>query len=79
VEHRGRAKTIFNDGVKWLRANAVLLPGVTTITRLVSRVREETADALHTALADLLGPHQAARLESLVTVPDGARYSEMEL
>ncbi|HEX6522369.1 MAG TPA: hypothetical protein VF070_20530 [Streptosporangiaceae bacterium] len=42
-------------------------------------MREETADALYMALADLPGPHRAARLESLVTVPDGARYSELEL
>jgi uncharacterized protein DUF4158 len=33
-------KTIFNDGVQWLRANAVLLPGVTTLARIVARVRD---------------------------------------
>ena len=34
-------KTIFGDGVQWLRSNAVLLPGVTTLARLVARVRDE--------------------------------------
>ena len=72
-------KTIFADGVKWLRENAVLLPGVTTAARLVSRVRDEALDELYATLAGLPGPHLAARLEGLVVVPDGARYSELEL
>jgi hypothetical protein len=72
-------KTIFTDGVKWLRENAVLLPGVTTAVRLVSRVRDEALDELYATLAGLPGPHQAALLESLVVVPDGAQYSELEL
>ena len=29
-------KTIFADGARWLRSNAVLLPGVTTLARLVA-------------------------------------------
>ena len=72
-------KTIFADGVKWLRENAVLLPGVTTAARLVSRVRDEALDELYATLAGLPGPYLAARLEGLVVVPDGARYSELEL
>ena len=72
-------KTIFTDGVKWLRENAVLLPGVTTAARLVSRIRDEALDELYATLAGLPGPHLAARLEGLVTVPDGARYSGLEL
>ena len=30
-----------DDGVKWLRRNAVLLPGVTTLARLVARVQQQ--------------------------------------
>jgi hypothetical protein len=65
--------------VKWLRENAVLLPGVTTVARLLSRVRDEALDELYAMLAGLPGPHLAARLKGLVAVPDGARYSELEL
>jgi hypothetical protein len=72
------SKSIFGDGVKWLRSNAVLLPGVTTVARLVSRVRDEALDDQYATLAALPDPHQAARLESAVTVPEGARYSELE-
>jgi len=48
-------KTIFTDGVKWLRENAVLLPGVTTAARLVSRVRDEALDELVATVAYLEG------------------------
>ena len=72
-------KTIFNDGVQWLRANVVLLPGATTLARIVARVRDEATDELYATLAGLPDAHQAARLESLVMVPEGARYSDLEL
>ncbi len=71
-------KIIFADGVQWLRSNAVLLPGVTTLARLVARVREEATGELYATLASLPGPHQVMSLENLVVVPDGARYSDLE-
>ena len=43
-----------------------------------SRVRDEALDELYATLAGLPGPDQAALLESLVVVPEGARYSELE-
>ena len=70
-------KAIFADGVRWLREHAVLLPGVTTLARLVARVRDEAIEQLCETLAGLPGPQQAALLEP-VEVPDGARYSELE-
>jgi hypothetical protein len=71
-------KTIFADGVRWLRSNAVLLPGVTTLARLVARIRDEATEDLYATLAGLPGPHQRVGLEQLVVVPDGARYSDLE-
>jgi hypothetical protein len=71
-------KTIFADGVQWLRSNAVLLPGVTTLARLVARVREEATEELYATLASLPSPHQVMSLENLVVVPDRARYSDLE-
>ena len=71
-------KTIFAGGVQWLRSNAVLLPGVTTLARLVAHVRDEATDELYRTLAALPAPHQAASLERLVVVPDRTRYSDLE-
>jgi hypothetical protein len=67
-------KTLFTDGVRWLRSNAVLLPGVTTLARVVARVRDETTEEL----TGLLSAQQRIILEQLVVVPDGVRYSDLE-
>ncbi|WP_433177373.1 DUF4158 domain-containing protein [Actinoallomurus sp. CA-150999] len=39
-------KAIFTDGVGWLRERKVLLPGVTTLARLVASVRDDTTKRL---------------------------------
>ncbi len=39
-------KTIFADGVGWLRERKVLLPGVTTPARLVAKVHDDTTKRL---------------------------------
>ena len=44
-------KAIFLDGMAWLRERKVLLPGVTTLARLVARVRDETTRRLWGVLA----------------------------
>lgn len=69
---------MFTDWVQWLRVNAVLLPGVTTLARVVARVREEATDDLYATLAGLPGAHQRVALEHLVVMPCGARYSDLE-
>ncbi|MGW5688926.1 DUF4158 domain-containing protein [Nonomuraea sp. NPDC003754] len=37
---------MFQYAVRWLRENDVLLPGITTLTRMVARIREEQTERL---------------------------------
>jgi hypothetical protein len=64
--------------VVWLREYRVLLPGVSTLTRLVARVRDSGLARLWDTLAASLTAVQAQALERLLEVPDGARASELE-
>jgi Domain of unknown function (DUF4158) len=71
-------KTIFADGMRWLRSNAVLLPGVTTLARLVAQVRDDTTRRLWGVLEGLLTVGQRYVLDQLLEVPPGSRISDLE-
>ncbi len=71
-------KAIFNDAIGWLFERNVLLPGVTTLARLVARVRDEATQRLWDTLAGLLTARQRRLLERLLAVPDGGRFSDLE-
>jgi uncharacterized protein DUF4158 len=71
-------KAIFTDAVRWLRERDVLLPGVTTLARLVTNVREETTQRLWKMLESLLTVGQRYVLDQLLEVPPGARVSDLE-
>lgn len=72
---------LFDHGVRWLRRNRVLLPGITVLIRLVVTVREAAAERMHTTLAGAataVDPMLPGRLRASLTVADGSRFSEME-
>jgi hypothetical protein len=71
-------KAIFTDAVAWLRERDVLLPGVTTLTRLVTNVKEETTQRLWTLLESLLTVGQRYVLDQLLEVSSGSRVSDLE-
>ena len=71
-------RVIFVDAVRWLREHDVLLPGVTTLARLVAQVRDESNQRLWETLHDLLTERQRALLDSLTKVKDGKRISQLE-
>lgn len=72
---------LFNQAVRWLRRNRVLLPGVSVLTKQVAMVRSVAEKRLYATVA------RAARradgslpgdLVALLAVPEGARFSELE-
>jgi TnpA family transposase len=71
-------KAIFTDGVGWLRERKVLLPGVTTLARLVAKVRDDTTRRLWGVLEGLLSTGQRYVLEQLLEVLPGSRISDLE-
>ena len=64
-------KALFDGAVGWLRERRGLLPGVTTLARLVARVRDEAMQRLWDVLASMLTAEQARLAELLLEVPEG--------
>ena len=57
-------------------------PGVSTLARLVSQVRDQAAERMYRTLAEAAASTDAElpyRLRDLLTIPDGQRVSELEL
>jgi TnpA family transposase len=69
---------LFQWAVRWLRERDVLLPGITTLTRLVARERDAATQRLYESLAAAPTPEQAEQLELLLEVPPGKRMSKLE-
>lgn len=70
---------LFQWAVRWLREHDVLLPGITTLTRLVTRERDAATQRLYESLAAAPTPEDVERLELLLEVPPGKRMSELAL
>lgn len=71
-------RLLFDAAVSWLRERLVLLPGATTLTRLVAAERDAATARLWAALAGLLTVEQTRALEGLLAVPLGGRNSVLE-
>ena len=71
-------KAIFTDALSWLVERDVLLPGLTTLTRLVARVRDQATARLWETLYQQLTETQRGLLEGLLVVGTDAEVSDLE-
>lgn len=73
-----RPSLLFDFATAWLIQNKVLLPGATTLTKLISEIRERTDKRLWVRLSSLPSKEQKTQLETLLQVPDGNRTSRLD-
>src|SRR6266849_11126652 len=62
----------------WLLEKKVLLPGVTTLTRLISTIRERVAERLWQRLSAAVSPEQRMDLEGLLARAGASRITNLE-
>ena len=73
-----RPSVMFGVAVTWLIQHKVLLPGESTLARLISEIRKRAADRLWHQLSSLPNKTQRANLETLLQIPEGQRTSEFD-
>lgn len=73
-----RPGLMFDFATSWLLQNKVLLPEVSTLSRLISEIRERAAKQLWKRLSSLPSSDQVNKLETLLIVPEGERISHFD-
>lgn len=73
-----RPGVLFDLATTWLLDKKVLLPGVTTLTRLISSIRERVAERLWQRLSEVCTPEQRTDLEGLLACAGASRISNLE-
>ncbi|MFQ6329849.1 Tn3 family transposase [Nocardia sp. CWNU-33] len=79
MDHGDGPKAIFEGAVAWCRARKVLLPGVTTLEKLVAAGRESAEQRLWAQLAGQVPASSAGVLLGLLEVPAGTKQRSSEL
>ncbi len=73
-----RPSVLFDLATTWLLDKKVLLPGVTTLTRLISMIRERAAERLWQRLSAAVSPEQRTGLEGLLARAGVSRITNLE-
>nr|WP_246581061.1 Tn3 family transposase [Deinococcus aestuarii] len=73
-----RPSVLFDLATARLVRRKVVLPGASTLARLITRVRERTSTTLWRTLSRRLSPDQATALEALLARPEGDPLTPLE-
>lgn len=73
-----RPGVLFDRATAWLVAQKVLLPAVTTLERHVAKLRVRVEERISTLLVQMADPPTRARLNALLTVPEGGHQSVLD-
>ena len=73
-----RSLVLFDHAVAWLMQQKVLLPGATTLERLIGSIQERAANRLWHRIARAVPPDHQAQLEALLIIPEGKRQSAFD-
>jgi len=73
-----RPSLMFDFATVWLMQHKVLLPGATTLTRLIAEIRERAMNRLWRKLSLLPTKEQKEKLITLLEVPDSQRVSRFD-
>ncbi|RLV57826.1 Tn3 family transposase [Parashewanella curva] len=73
-----RPSLMFDFATAWLIQHKVLLPGVTTLTRLISSISERAANRLWSRLSALPNGQQIQKLDELLEVPTKGKSSKLD-
>jgi len=73
-----RPGILFERCTGWLLSHKVLLPGYSLLERYIARLRSRVENRLWQSLAGCIDDTQAERLQELLSVPSGSRYSLLD-
>ncbi len=73
-----RPSILFERCTLWLISRKVLLPGISTLTVLIAKVRDRVSKRLWQRLTLLVNAQQKDQLENLLLVTNGKRYSKLD-
>ncbi|MCF6768577.1 Tn3 family transposase, partial [Thiotrichales bacterium 19S11-10] len=73
-----RPSILFEKTVNWLISKKILLPGISTLDRLISKIRDRAKKRLWLKLSKTVNDEQTQQLIKLLNIPKGKRYSKLD-
>lgn len=73
-----RPSLMFDFSTSWLIHHKIILPGESTLSRLISEIRERAARRLWNRLSSLPTPEKKEELDAILHIPKGERTSRFD-